>query len=305
MLRFVAFQPVVKAEKLKSKVKNAWKAKRVDALARRMKTAVGADLTSGLKAFKKSISKKDLMEAWAAGQYAHLDKHIPWENLPKHFGRAGKQLKAAMYEASLHGQAHLPAPAKNMRWSIENPHIRSFVDTRVGKLIQDISNEGRAHVKEVIARSFQVAMTPKQVADEIVGSIGLHKRYRQALRNYARKMQEIYGRTDDYRPMMERINGYEDRLLSSRALTIARTEIRQASNHGQRTMWREAARQGYIQKEKAKRIWVVDGAPCEDCEPMDGEEAGLDEPFISETEGEVEPGEMHPNCECIEILEIE
>lgn len=309
MLRFFVRKAVTKTKRLKSKVKGAHRAKRVDALARRMQSAVSIDLVSGINTFKKRISREALMDAWERGDYEGLGKHIPWEDLHKDLNKFGSGMGKALWAASIAGLEHLPAPAKEMRWDMGNPKMRGFVDKRVGNLVQGITNDSKAHLREVVARSFTHRMAPKEVADEIKNSIGLGDRYKNALRNFEREQLRKFPQPSLMSWRVKQVEAYSDRLLDARALTIARTEIRQATNYGQRAVWQEAASQGFIDKNIAKRIWVVDGAPCEICEPMDEAETTLDEPYTTDGNGNpvepMEPGDVHPNCECIEILETE
>jgi hypothetical protein len=301
MLRFFVRKAVGKTKRLKSRVKNAHKAKRVDALARRMQSVVSADLVDGINTFKKRISREALMDAWERGDYDGLGKHIPWDELHGDLKKFSSGMGKALWAASLAGIQHLPPPAKEMRWDMGNPKMRGFVDKRVGNLVEGITSDAKANLRTMVSRAFTERLTPKQVADEIKGSIGLHDRYTNALRNYKEGLIQ-QGKEPD---VVDRMAGkYEERLLDARALTVARTEIRQATNYGQRAVWKEAADQGFIDKNKARRIYVVDGAPCEICEPMDGQETTLDEPFHTADGEPVEPGEVHPNCECIEILEL-
>lgn len=300
MLHFFVTKAVTRPPKPKTKVKNAWKAKRVDALALKMRSVVSLDLLNGIQTFKKRISPEALMEAWKNGQYEHLDGFIPWDDLHKDLNPAAKRIRRGLFDASGIAISQLPAPvSRHLRWDAENPRLRNFVDKRIGNLIVGIQHDTRVLVRNLITRSFREALTPRDVAQELIGSIGLHPRYETALRNYKRfVIYESGEKNPDNQQKL--INRYETKLLKSRAMTIGRTEVRQATNVGQRLVWTEAANQGLINKATAKRVWVVDGDPCPECEPLDGTETTLDEPYP----GGYEPGEVHPNCECIEILEL-
>ena len=81
MLHFFVRKAVDKPKRLKSKVKNAHKAKQVDSLARRSARALSVAFADGIKKFKKRIDWDAIEDAWEAGQHDQLDKHIPWEKL--------------------------------------------------------------------------------------------------------------------------------------------------------------------------------------------------------------------------------
>lgn len=40
------------------------------------------------------------------------------------------------------------------------------------------------------------------------------------------------------------------------------------------------------------------------CLPLDGQEVGMDEPFVSAEVGELEAPPAHPGCRCLMALEI-
>lgn len=301
MIHFFIQKSVRKKKRLKSKVNNLSKAKKVDALSRRMEGAVQIDLLSGISTFKKRIPRKALSDAWESGQWDQLDTKIPWDKLNDDLEPYGDALKKAMFAASTIGIESLPPMADKLRWDTSNPRIRHYVDHKAGQFVQGIKDDTRSQIKELVARSFTKPTTPRKIADELVGTIGLNARYKKALSNYKTGL-EAQGKSE--KVVTDLANKYEAKLLRSRATAIARSETRQATNKGQREVWREAAAQGYVDKNKARRVWVVDGAPCPICEPMDGQETTIDGTYVSDTEGEVEPGEVHTNCECIEILEV-
>lgn len=290
--------------KPKTKVKNAFKAKRLDALTRRMQNAIAADLFNGIRSFKKKVSRAALERAWNSGNYDSIDRFIPWQDLDTSLAKAKKRMNESLFDSTGLAFGQLPAPVRAaLRWDLANPAIRDYINKKIARLVQDITHETRVQVREMVTRSFERALTPREAAEEIQGSIGLHKRYREALRNYRRGLMEKGIAGNKLSNLLDR---RENELLKSRAMTVARTETRQAVNHGQRTVWREAARQGLIDKQEAKRVWVIDGeGVCDICEPMDGVETTIDEPFISPTIGPTEPGEAHPNCACVEVLELD
>ena len=79
-----------------------------------------------------------------------------------------------------------------------------------------------------------------------------------------------------------------------RADLIASTEVTRAYAEGNMTAWRES---GIIQR----REWRTNNdeivAECPICFPMNGVQAGMDEPFEHPTRGAIEiPG--HPRCRC-------
>lgn len=270
---------------------------RVLALSKQMTKAVSLNLVKGIKTFRRALPADKLFDAWKTGHYSKVMQVIPWDELPSHLADMHKDLRKTYGEAARFSVNSLPAPKRRaLRFDTENPNIRNWINTRTGELIVNIHSDAQRVVQQAVMRSFDQAMTPREVADQIRGSIGLLPRQEMALRNYSRGLQER-----GYPP--ENISKYSleyaDRLLTQRTMTIARTETRFAANRGQLSVWQDAGNQNLIDRQRSRKVWVVDGNPCEICEPMDGVAVPLDGFWTLNTGDVVEiPTDAHPNCFC-------
>jgi hypothetical protein len=273
---------------------------RLEALHQSMSGAVRVDLVRGLKTFKNRIDPEEVYRAWLSGDYWKTMDIIPWQELPGDLGKATEKLGETLGKASGFTIESLPPPVEDkLRFDMHNPRIRRYAERVSGKLVVNIEEDTRKFIASAVARKFDAAMTPRRVADIIRPQIGLLPRQTTALQNY-RTMLEREG--TGTKRLEKLVDDYHDKMLDSRSMTIARTETRMAENQGQQAVWDQAANQGLISRE-ARRRWLVDGAPCEVCEPMDGEEVGLFEPWTIEypdgsTENVMVPTESHPNCMC-------
>lgn len=95
------------------------------------------------------------------------------------------------------------------------------------------------------------------------------------------------------------------RFTGNQSKTIARTEALRTANHSAIEAWKDTG--VVVQKE-----WLCDSNPCDYCAPLNGTKVGLEEPFLEEGHdwlgdaktamkldyGDVEGGNLHPNCEC-------
>jgi hypothetical protein len=187
----------------------------------------------------------------------------------------------------------MPPPVKsNLRWDTQNPHLRSYIAERTGKLIVGVQEQTRLVVSRAITRSFDQALTPRRVADLIKPSIGLYPQQVTALDNYRQ------GLLQKGHPDVDRLtDAYEERLLDYRAMMIGRTEANMASNEGQLSVWNAAADQGLIDRRTAQKVWQVDGDPCKECEALDGVAIDLDDSWDSD-DGPIDSPPLHPNCFC-------
>lgn len=270
---------------------------RLSALSKRMANAVHVDIYHGLSTFKKKVSASKLEEAYKSKSYGEIMAVIPWDDMYEDLDPAWQKLHGNFLEAAKLTVPSLPTPMKReMRFDTKNPNIKRYLDRQTGTLIVNIKQNTLDIVQAAVQRSFTQALSPKRVADQIKGSIGLYPRQEVALYNYTRGLQESGVKPEKILTLSSK---YEDRLLNQRAMTIARTETRFATNNGQLSIWKQGANEGYINRNKAKKVWIVDGDPCPICEPMDGVAVGLDEMWILET-GDIcdVPTDSHPNCFC-------
>lgn len=270
--------------------------KRLSKLTSAMSSSVGLDLFRGFKKFKSHVEPERVYQAWSTGHYAKIMEAIPWEKLPHYLEPAATKLSHGMIKSANMTIDSLPDNAnKGLRFNMKNPRMREYVGRRTGEMVINIQTDAQKVIQNAVARSFNEALTPRDVAATIRGSIGLYPQQETALRNYRQNLIQ-----NETKP--ERIEGlvgaYEDRLLDQRSMMIARTETRLATNVGQQAVWEQASDEGLLPTE-VTRVWVVDGNPCDICEPMDGEEVGLNEPWIMEDGDAVMlPTEAHPNCMC-------
>lgn len=273
-------------------------------LSKQMGNAVGIDLFKGVTRFKKRISLESVRSAWENGDYSKIITHVPWDKLPEDLNDFAKGMRRSIGKAAeLSGSSLPPNINARLRFDATNPAIDRYLNKRVGSIVVGIQSDTRDVIQQAVQRSFTQALTPRDVADQIKDSIGLHPQYETALRNYEAGLKE---QGLPQRSIDKLTSQYEDRLLDARAMTIGRTEIRNATNYGQLSMWKEAANKDLIDRRTSKKVWVVDNNPCEDCAPMDGEAVALDEPWIMD-DGTVcqVPSDAHPNCYCGMELEFQ
>ena len=275
--------------------------RRLEALGKRMGSAVQLNLVNGLRTFKRRIPKDVLIDAFKSGDYMAALRLVDWKELPTDLAGVFEAIGLTVDEA---GQIQIktlpPNVNKNLRFDTANPRIKSYLAKRTGALITAIEDDARANVREIITSSFRQAQTPRQLAERVKASVGILPAHERALFNYRTGLEA------DGRPAKEvdrLADAYEERLLDYRAMNIARSETQQAMHTGQLSVWKEGAAQGLIDLETAKKVWATDGNPCETCEPMDGEMVGLDEDWIveypnGETKSVQIPSESHPSCMC-------
>lgn len=271
---------------------------RLDALSRNMGAAVGADLGRGLRKFKSLVQPQRVYDAWLTGNYEKVVDSIPWAELPEHLDRGLAKVGTTMGEAWGATLLQLPEPSRpELRWDTENPRVREHIAGRSRRNFVQLSEDSVRNIRAWTTASFDRALTPRQVADGIRDSIGLIPQHAVAVERYRQGLAAGGLLSPDR--VQQLADEYADRLLDWRAMNIGRTETRLATNQGQLAVWQQAADHGLVDRATAGKSWIVDGNPCEVCDPMDGVTVALDEPWLLPNGDSVMvPTESHPQCMC-------
>lgn len=179
----------------------------------------------------------------------------------------------------------------NVTFSFDSTNPNSILAARrnAGTLIKRVSEESRLAVRGLIGDSFSSGVTPQETARRIRSVVGLRRDHARAVVNFRedlRTVQNLSGQeaidlaedavdrrldavtkqkirsaarkgqmTDEL--IDEATDTYGKSLLNRRANDIARTETIRASHAGQQETWRQAAQEGHIDRNEARRVWIV------------------------------------------------
>lgn len=194
-----------------------------------------------------------------------------------------------------------------------NPRAADWAADRSSALITEIGPQTVAAVRELIAQGIRDGVPPRKLAQQIREAVGLRLDQEKAVANLRARMKAAKpgdlikaGKTRIRIPregvteafIDKRSAEYGRRLRQQRALLIARTETLTASNRGQNELWRQAQDSGQLPTD-IEREWIV--TPDDRLRPEHAEMAGqrrrIDEPFVTASGRQLEPGE-DPNCRC-------
>lgn len=294
-------QPVAKARRPKWKVTRT-KA-RLMSLQHAMKSSVKVSFIDGIDKFKSRVNPEDVYQAWLSGHYDRIRQAVPFATMGDDMSSLDDAVSGGYIGFGNLGIKTLPAPVVNsLRYDVQNPRIDRFISVRTAELVTRIEKDTERVIQDAVRRSFTQALDPRRVADRIVGSIGLVPRDASAVQNMeAMLVQE--GLSPER--VSELTSAYEDRLLNSRALSIARTETAFAQNYGQLYVWQDAQSQGLLSRD-SRKVWNTSDDPCaEVCAPMDGVDVGMAEAWTLSNGDIVDvPNEAHPNCECYMTIDL-
>ena len=228
-----------------------------------------------------------------------------------HLGEAVEPLiKQAFLNGAQHALAGLPqAPKKDVGVSLShaNPAAVAYARLQAAELVTVTQENAKELIRILISEGLARGESPFVIARRIRAVVGLTIPQGEAVEHFYERLQPLL---DDEKITLEQALARTDRYavakLRERADMIARTETTTALNTGQQAIWEQAETHGELNYDVTWRQWITtpDERICPICEPMDGEEARLDEPFVlidsDEAGREVMiPGmDTHINCRC-------
>lgn len=191
----------------------------------------------------------------------------------------------------------LPAGV-DVSFTATNPESVLWAERRAAALVTEVDQSTRSAVRALVRASQAEGREVRWLARELREVVALREdqvaaveRFRQRLVLQELPADRVAARTERYAAAQLRL----------RANTIARTETIAATAAGQDRLWEAAADSGAIDRDRARREWLVtpdDVLDAEVCEPMDGQRVLIGEPFVTGTGERVMQPPAHPNCRC-------
>lgn len=206
----------------------------------------------------------------------------------------GREMDAPMRQTMLGaGEAVAEELARSLdatfAFDATDPNAIMAARREAATMVARISDETRLAVRSTISDMFVSGVPPEDAARRIRKVVGLRRDHARAVRNFRKDLRTIRemgaGEADDLiaettdrrldaatkqkirklgregKLTDEAIEGftetYRKSLLNRRAQDIARTESIRAANAGQQQTWRQAADQGAISRDNARRVWIV------------------------------------------------
>lgn len=221
-----------------------------------------------------------------------------------------RPLLNAVEEAATTAIASLPASLSiGVRFDESDIRAIAWAEQRAGQFIVEISEEVRQQIRLLITRAIREQFTVERLALYIRQIIGLHTRWARAVNNlYETTIQDLLGQGIALPQAESRATvaatKYHAKLVRTRAITIARTEVIAAQNAGRYLGWQQFMLQTGTPPSILRKRWIIgpDGwggiNVCEVCRSVGGVEVGVNDLFPT---GRLMPP-AHPNCRCSAIL---
>lgn len=239
-----------------------------------------------------------------------------------------------------------------IRFDGRNPRAEKVLREHSSKAIQEIVEDQRIMARDVLEQSLIKGINPRTTALDIVGRVNRKTGKREGgflgltdhQKSYVTRAEaELTGSTTEMRNYLTRkartkrydrhvkkslkdgtpipaeirekmVKGYKNKLLKLRGDTIGRTETLSSLHQGRNEAFNQAIDTGAVQKSEVRRTWETahDNRVRESHVTMDGQEVGMDEPYITGDGIEImypvdpnAPASEIINCRCTEDIRID
>lgn len=260
------------------------------------------DFNDIISSFSTSIDREALSQAIAGGgRVSVVEQSMGMGVLQADLAAAfAADFTAGVLEGARIGLRFAPPEFASIPPDLVTQLAADFIDTRVGDLLVEVSRNTKRGVQQSIQNVLLDQLSPTQAAAEIAENVGLTQRQAKAVENFRAKatrrlIPTPQADTRQARAAVEReVNAYRARSLSRRGELIARHEMQNAIQTGERQLWEVAVQQGEVLREEVYKTWFTSGDPCEICIPLHGQTVPMNESF-----GEFEaPPDPHVGCNC-------
>jgi hypothetical protein len=271
----------------------------IQRIARRMQPEMRKAFLFAVEKAKKQMSYETIVAAFETRSSNAVLDSVPLAQFEKEFGEKGeKVLKQTLKLAGDHA-AKLLAKDLGLPVSFDLTNVRAvqWIRRHGAAMVTNVTAQTRAAIVQAIERAIIEGRPPAEAARDLIKlQIGLNTQQEKALAAFQAKLAD-----EGASNIEKRAAKYARALERKRSLMIARTETLNASNGGQQTLWLEAKDAGYLDPNNVNRQWLVtddDRLDVNICEPMDGQEVGLEESFHTGDGRSVMHPTAHPDCRC-------
>jgi len=257
---------------LKANTEPEWK--QIHRIADRLTPGLQAEFLAAFETLSKLLPLNELTELIEVEAFDEIGRLVQGLKLPD-----TSKIRSALLTAA-NQTAEVTATGLNMSFTLDNPAVVRWVESNTGKLITQVTVETQKAVAGIVRQGFVEGIPPRTQARQIRRIVGLTTRDAGAVDRFLRGQLEA-GIT---RPRAESLaDRMRNRLLKTRAETIARTESIRAANRGQLSAWRQAADEGLIDPTVTRRVWIatLDDRVCQICVVLDGQTVAFRDPFTS------------------------
>lgn len=237
----------------------------------------------------------------------HAEDTIPWNDIRETFREAATTTFRQAVIATGEGAALELGTALGVEigFNIASPRVATFAGSHAALLVTRVEEPTRQAIRQAIARVFEAqGDTARIAARQIRDVVGLLPRQESALEKFRLALAEQGRPAEEIARRVERLNAA---MLRQRASMIARTELIDSANEGQFQLWQQAAEEGVLDTNRARRFWIItpddrlDVNVCEPIPSLNPDGVALDQPFVTPS-GPIMRPTAHPGCRCAVTL---
>lgn len=331
-----------------SKVRRVIIAREMDKIARRFEPRIARAFVQAVSAIRDQATLRAIADALAAGDLnrvmalagQELGRALTGAGLPPGAPTVQEEIIGAFRAGGVMGMTQMPKQlAIRASLDLTNPEAVRFMRDYLPNLIREVGNEQMKVVQSLVQRGFTEGRPTVVTARDIRQHIGLTEHQSKYVANFRRQLEtgeglgytnpwdrrlsgaersmaraEFNAPISDPKRIDQLVDRYRDSLINRRAKDIARTETHRASIEGQSEVWRQAEERGILDKNRARRFWIV--TPDDRARPdhlavpkMNPDGVAVDEPFNTPVGPVMHPGDSGDpsfdiNCRCAEGLEF-
>jgi len=268
------------------------------AIADRLTPTMRRQFLEAIALAKGRIDIRALASAFDSRSYVRVAQVLEQANLAQDLGPILRTVDRVFSAATAYTATELSS-ALGVPYSFDltNPRAVAFLERYHLRLIREIDQGTREGIRQILLDSFNDGVPPLKAARRIREIIGLTERQSAAVATYER---DLLADGMGKRAATAKADKYAAQLLKVRSEAIARTETIRSAAEGQQAAWQDAANRGVLDRENTLRVWITspDDRLCDLCEPMEGQEVGLDEPFTVGDGSTVMTPPAHVQCRC-------
>lgn len=196
----------------------------------------------------------------------------------------------------------------SFRLDMQKPGVLNWIGSRAADFVTNEVQEQKDAIRSVLMRGVTNQHTVDEMARVIRPLVGLNKPQTIANYNYynhmVKTLTEQHPRTSAasiQARAQEAAVKYAEKQHRARAMMIARTELSFAYNRGAYEGIKQAVEMGLLPPQI--KVWSTSrgGNVCSECEALEGEEVGMDDPFFDSRglfKGDNLVPPLHPRCYC-------
>lgn len=243
-----------------------------------------AAFLAGLASLASGVTPEKVMQAYTISGVAGLDALFSREVITAYFN----EYLATVTNSYLEGGAFFAAKVRpfkgaqgitiKVQFNALNPKTAAVMEAKRLDLITNISNDTRTVIGDLLGRGVRLGEGPIETARQIRQHIGLNKPQLQWVQNYRAELENLSSKSlgrelrdrrfdslisravEDGKKLPkakidQMVKRYAERLVKSRAETIAKTETMEIVSAANHLNWQQMVDDNLIQGQQIRRHW--------------------------------------------------